>query len=374
MAEKSGTARKTWISKRSWITLAALVGVIAVVASAFAVSGRGDSSQRTGFCAMLPDTIGLYKGNAVTRMGYQVGKITSIKPYPDGTRVQFSIDSKRSVPADVKAVTRSKSILADRSLELVGDSTGPRLEPGDCISVQNSYTPRSISEITGSAADLIEAIAPDNDTRAVEGTINALAQALDGTGPSLAKLMKTAGAAAKNPEATVSDIGAIILNTAPLTTDALDQWSDVASIISKLAPATQVGADVLWPGAVHMIYGMQPVLLMIYKFEPRYGKELYGFMDIAPPHIHVAATQSAKISKALEALPVLATQAAVVSEKNKGAGIRITVPQVRIQTPAPKAFCRGLNTVRAGSCIPERGSSRLVRMSILDLLVAGGRR
>ena len=360
------------MAKKSWITLLALICVPATVVSMIVMSGRNNSSQRTGFCAMLPDTIGLYVGNAVTRMGYPVGKITSIKPYPDAVRVQFSMETRWSVPADVKAVTRSKSILADRSLELVGDSAGARLAPDACISVQDSYTPKSISQITGSAADLIDAIAPDGDTRAVEGSINELAQALDGTGPTLANLMKTAGRAAKNPESTISDIGSIILNTAPLTTDVLNQWSDVASIITKLAPAAQVGADILWPGAVHMIYGMQPVLLAIYKFEPRYGKELYDFLDGAPPSIHVAATQSGKISRALQSLPVLATTASLVTVKNKGAGISIAVPQIRVQTSAPKTFCRGLNRARAGSCVPEQNSSRLVRVDALDLLVAGG--
>ncbi len=38
---------------------------------------RGDG--REGYCADLPDVIGLYVGNPITQMGHQIGEVTSVR-------------------------------------------------------------------------------------------------------------------------------------------------------------------------------------------------------------------------------------------------------------------------------------------------------
>lgn len=338
--------------------------------------GRGDaksSTAQSGYCAILPDTIGLYAGNPVTTMGYPIGKITSITPSDSGVRVEFSLDGSHSVPADAKAVTRSKSILADRSLELIGDGNGPALSPGQCISISNAYTPKSISQITGSAADLIDQIAPNGNTRAVEGSIDQMSTAVAGTGPDVASLMTTAAAAVQSPERMISDIGSIITSTAPLTGDALARWSDVASIINKLPAATDTGARVLWPGAVHMIYGMTPVLQAIYDFVPKYGPEFFALLDFLPGPIHIAATSVGSIQKALTALPVLASTATLVSRRDQGAGVQVAAPWVRVRSADANLLCRNLNAQQKGSCVVDDGQARTARIGALDLLMGVAR-
>ena len=123
--------------------------------------------------------------------------------------------------------------------------------------------------------------------------------------------------------------------------------------------------------APHMTYGMQPVLLMIYKFEPRHGKEPYGFMDIAPPHITSQPRSRPRSARRFEALPVPRRQWS-------WRRIRCRHPDHgaagQIQTPAPKR-----SAVDSTPCAPVHASrtgfeQAFVRMSILDLLVAGGRR
>ena len=135
--------------------MASLVGVIAVGprrsrCPGEAIPRNGPDSAR---CCLTQSAC--TKGNAVTRMGYQVGKITD-QAVPDGRECSSALIQ---APGTRR---RAKSILADQIPGIGPDSTRPSSRPGsgDRISVQNSYTPRSISEITGSAADLIEAIAP----------------------------------------------------------------------------------------------------------------------------------------------------------------------------------------------------------------------
>lgn len=146
--------------------------VIALTATAIASScGVGVTHAQASdanapsetLCAEMPDGIGLYPGNPVTQMGFPVGKVESVVSRGDHVEVVFTTEGGRVFPpADVQAVTRSKSILADRSLELVGnyESGGPTLEPESCIPLRNSHTPKTISEVVGSAADFIERSRP----------------------------------------------------------------------------------------------------------------------------------------------------------------------------------------------------------------------
>jgi ABC-type transporter Mla subunit MlaD len=115
-------------NRKKTIVIATVVTVTAViVGTASAVVASYVSPQSSaGYCADMPDSVGLYPGNPVTQMGYQVGLVKQVRPAGDHVEVTFSLDSGRRYPADVKAVTRSKSLLADRSLELVGNyDSGP---------------------------------------------------------------------------------------------------------------------------------------------------------------------------------------------------------------------------------------------------------
>src|SRR5262249_27311995 len=117
------------------------------------------------YCAMMPDTIGLYVGNPVTQMGYGIGKVTGISAGPTSVRVDFSVTEQRTLPDNVKAVIRSPSILADRSLELVGNYRGgPRLDADGCIPLERSVSPKTLSEVIGSADTFLKSVNPDGST------------------------------------------------------------------------------------------------------------------------------------------------------------------------------------------------------------------
>lgn len=360
--------------RRFWYGTAIFVVIVLVAVSGYFAVGKSSTKAAGGFCAILPDTVGLYEGNQVTQMGYGIGVIESIIPGDDGVRVDFTVDSSRSIPADVKVVTRSKSVLADRSLELVGNYTsGPRLTAGQCVSSENAYTPKSISQITGSAADLIDQIAPNGDTRAVQGAIGGMSEALAGTGPDIARLMETAAAAADSPERIVSDIGSIILNMAPLTGTALEQWEDIASIVNQTPAATDAMADKMWPGVIDLITGLKPILNAIWDFYPKYAnKYLYPTLDSVAEGIHIAATHAGDIKNALSALPSLSAAVALVAVRGKGAALEVAAPSVRIQTGDAQQLCARLNAVHQGGCISAGTDATLTHTGVLDLLMAGG--
>ncbi len=132
------------------------LGIIGGVVAALALSGCAGTAlaadelpPTTGgeFCAEMPDVTGLYADNPVTQMGYRIGRVAAVQPRGDRVLVTFEIDTPpRAIPADVKAVIRSKSLLADRSLELVGElclgssaHRGPMHRPHQQLHAQDDF-------------------------------------------------------------------------------------------------------------------------------------------------------------------------------------------------------------------------------------------
>ncbi|MFZ2172618.1 MAG: MCE family protein, partial [Rhodococcus sp. (in: high G+C Gram-positive bacteria)] len=275
-------------------------------------------------------------------------------------------------PADLKAVTRSKSVLADRSLELVGNYTdGPQLQPNDCVPLTNSYTPESISEIAGSAADLIDAVAPADGSASVQGSIEGMERALRDAGPEIADLLHVASSAAENPSRIVSDIGSIITNMAPLSSDALANWDAIEGILAVLPESMTEGANVLWPGTSKMPPGMTPIAAALYDIQINYGDEIWTGADSGAAAIHIAAGRVGEVQQASTMLPVLADRVRMISSPEYGAGLHIQDPKVRASTADNTALCRVLNGVRSGTCQISGTEAQLVEVGLFDLMLAG---
>jgi len=364
---KSRPTRRTMI-----VIVAVLLAVAATVAAAVRVT---DSDRAAEHCAILPDTIGLYKGNPVTTMGYQIGTVTAIDPKPEGVRVAFTVGDGRSLPAGVRAVTRSKSVLADRSLELVApaDHDGRRLPAGQCISRDNSYTPASISEIAGSAADLMRELAPDADSTTIEGAIEQMARSVDGLGPDVARLMRTASAAATEPEQTIADIGTIVTTMAPLTAEALDKWSDLRSIVTKLPDAAQVAADTLWPGAQRMVAGLIPLIHTVADIQLRYGDELWPLVDMGVDLLHVATARLPEIQGALNSLPALTGLVTLAARPGSSPVLRLPSPFLTVEVADPAAVCAVVKKTTASrqNLCRVHGGSVSIRADALTAIGAG---
>lgn len=358
--------------RRTVIVLLLVAAVL--VATAAAVVARGSSSAGASkHCALLPDTIGLYTGNPVTRMGYQVGTISSISPGPDGVRVEFSVESGQEIPADVRVVTRSKSVLADRSMELVdpAEADGRTLSEGTCVQRENAFTPASISEVAGSAADLLRQLQPDPDSTTVEDSVRRIAQSVDGLGPDVARLMRTASSAASDPEQMIADIGTIVTTMAPLSSQALSRWSDLESVITKLPDATEVAGNILWPGAQRMVAGLVPLIHTVYDVEVRYGDELWPIIGLGIDVLHVAATRVPEIQGALNALPALGESLALAARPGRSSALRIAAPKITVPVADPARVCAAANAGGQRICRIKDGAVSIRADALVAL--GGGR-
>lgn len=174
---------------RRVLTVAVIAMAAAGAAAPAAPLPGGAASAVRHYCAIMTDSIGLYPGNAVTRMGMPVGAVESIDGDTMSVRVTFSLNRRITVPAQVQAVTRTATILADRALELVGgDAATGDLQPGSCIPLERTSTARVNSQAIGAITTLLNQVNGAHGD-AGQRLLLAAGSQLDGTGATIAETL-----------------------------------------------------------------------------------------------------------------------------------------------------------------------------------------
>lgn len=190
---------------RRLCTVAAITVVAAVAAVPAASLLDRPAAAASQYCAIMTDSIGLYPGNAVTRMGIPIGTVDNIDGGTMSVRVTFRLNRRVTVPAEVQAVTRTPTILADRNLELVGgDTAAGELRPGSCIPLERTSTARVNSQTIGAITTLLNELnGAHGDTG--ERLVRAAADQLEGTGSAIAETLTLFAGTVNQPGAGVSD-------------------------------------------------------------------------------------------------------------------------------------------------------------------------
>ncbi|RDI68374.1 MlaD family protein [Nocardia pseudobrasiliensis] len=350
--------------------LLVLAGTATVVAAAVTVALPAESPATHGFCAIMSDAIGLYPGNTVTQMGVPIGRVDRVDADSTRVRVAFTVDN-RALPSSVKAVTRSTSILADRSLELIGNYTsGPRLQAGQCITPDNTATAKSVSEITSATATLINGVTSAGDGHAAQRLLAALTGQLAGNGPAAGAALATAGQAAADPDPLVATLGQMLTDTAPLVSAADRNWSDVDSAIANAPEGLNTVATVVFPAITKIFHYLPTAMDMILDIQLRYGKYLWPGLDAVAATLHLAATHVDSFEKLADSLPMLSESVRAVAAAPAGE-LPVITPRVRVQVGDPARLCAVLDSV-PGRCAPVAGQAQLTDVDVLQLVLRGG--
>ncbi|WP_162904433.1 MlaD family protein [Gordonia rubripertincta] len=358
--------------KRGWlIALTGLALAVVVLVAGTMTVARATDRSGSSRCAYFSESIGLYTGNPVTQMGYPIGTVTDVEPKGAQVRVDFDLSVDRKFPANVKAVIRSRSLLADRQLELVGNyEGGPELPADQCISIDHTATPKSLSEITGSASDFLKALSPDN-TESVATAVAELDEALKGQGDNIHSLLTSAAGAMSDPDQMVADVGSIITNLAPFSTTALENWSTAEEMLAVMPKDLEVASTGLWAGVAEFIDGLGPVVAVIYDIQRNYGGDVEAALDYASVGLRIAAGRSDDIKQLLEGIPAMAS---LVKTDTAAPGVRIRHPRVEVRAANGKVLCQALQAVRPGSCSVVGDRVRISDLNALDGVLAQARR
>jgi phospholipid/cholesterol/gamma-HCH transport system substrate-binding protein len=352
----------------------------AAAAMAAVVIGAGSScasaSRSTAaYCAFVPDTIGLYVDNPVTQMGYPIGKVTAITAGPKRVRVDFSVTKQRKLPSDVKAIIRSPSILADRSLELVGNyAGGPQLDPNGCIPVERSLSPKSLSEIIGSADTFLNAVNADGSTN-IADTVRGVDELAHNNGAGMRHLLTMSSALLDSPDQEISDIGSIIQNTARLTTALTEIRGPVKEILQDLPGTARDMATALdglarFAGASG-IGNFGPLIELVAVLETRLGDETQITLDTVSDALRKISPHANKLASLFNGMPWwINTAANHFNAKQFGTfNIAYRPPLYRVPTHDGLALCGAMNASMPGSCADVNGQPYAVDVALLQYVL-----
>jgi virulence factor Mce-like protein len=351
-----------------------------VIASAITVtlasSSCGSEERHAAiYCAYMPDTIGLYVGNPVTQMGYPIGEITSIQAGPTQVRVGFDLSEGRVIPSAVKAVIRSASILADRSLELVGNyDGGQRLEPAGCIPLSRSLSPKSLSEVIGSADTFLTAINASGSQN-IADTVRGVDQLARGNGARSAQLLTSSSALLDSPDQAISDIGSIIENTSRLST-ALKETRDPLKEILTDAPTTTADLSVAFNGAGRLanpegIGSLGPLVETVATLETRLGDETQLTLDTVSATVRKVTPHANALAHLFNPVPWWINTAVNHFNAHQFSPFNIAYrpPLFRVRSHDGLAMCGYMNASVPGSCADVNGQPFAMDVALLQYVL-----
>lgn len=353
----------------------AVVGLLTLATAATAggcSSSVASSPQAAQYCALMPDSVGLYVDNPVTQMGYPIGTVTSISPSAGEVRVDFTVTEDRRLPADVRAVIRSTSILADRSLELVGNpKSGPQLPLGACIPRSQSFTPKSLSEVIGSATNFIDSINPAGSTN-VGDVVRGVDQAIQNNGPGINDLLTTTSAVLDSPDQAISDIDSIIANLAELTATLTDIREPLKQVLLD-AQQTTVDVDTTLYQGKFIFHGIIPFITLLSDLETNLGDETQLTLDTVSAALRKVTPHANRLANLLNPVPWwINTLANHFNERQFSISYR--PPLYRIRTPDGFALCGIMNAQVPGSCANVAGQPYAVDVALLQYVFAQANR
>jgi phospholipid/cholesterol/gamma-HCH transport system substrate-binding protein len=357
--------------------------VIAVVLAASCATscGRPTETKAAQFCAMMSDSVGLYVGNPVTQMGYKIGTVKTLQPTGTGVEVGFTIDDNRAISQDVKAVTRSPSILADRALELVGNySGGPRLQPDECVPRSRTSTPLSISQVIGSATTFVNAITPDGSTN-IKDSLAGMDQAMKGNGQGANDLLTRSSALLDNPDQTINDLGEITRNMAELTSTLRANRATLKEIVQDM-PLTGPSIVKAAAGADNLSHPLPELIQAVNDLELQLGPDLQLALDTVTESVRILSPHYKGIADLLNPLPRFisglngeppgADAGALAKRLNNHVFDLLTwrPPLFRIPTPNGLLACGMMNASMPGSCADVGGMPYAVDTALLQYVLS----
>lgn len=196
----------TALLSRTGRILSALVVLALVVAAVVVLSERDGTRTLT---ADFTATNSLYKGSDVKILGVPVGTVTKLEPRGDVVRATIEYDAEVDLPADVKAVLVSPSVVGDRFVQLAPAYTkGAKLEASAHVPQSRTAVPVELDQVYQSLDDLSVALGPRgaNKDGSLSKLLDASARQLDGEGRQINDTIRDVGQLSQTLENSSDDL------------------------------------------------------------------------------------------------------------------------------------------------------------------------
>ncbi|OBI76821.1 MlaD family protein [Mycobacterium asiaticum] len=365
-----------------------LIAVSAASVVATVVTGAKlmapDFGANRALCAEFRDAVGLYPGNKVQLLGIDVGAVTAITNEADHVRVDFTVPNDLELPADVGALSYSQSVVADRHVELTKPyAAGPKLTGAQCIKLESTRTPISVSQTFSAVDKLAGTILGSGEgqdpmkapgAQAINESLAALSRSLEGTGPQLGETLRNLVALVGDPNNADAESRRLLANSEVLTSDLLQHWDTFSTVIQTLPESLRMieGLSTGFGSALgHLAHSLPLLVDALNRFGPRAYNNIGD--KLIPWLRDVLTAFTPQIVGFINALPPVTNWIASQYQPAWGThNVTYLPPQVSISPTQARAACDALRqrniTGAEAACAPGR-SPDAVSLGLTDLLL-----
>lgn len=223
------------------MVVAVVVALIAVVA-VVVVAGSG---KKHGV-AYFESVKSVYPHDKIRILGVEVGTIDDIVPEDDRVRVEFSYDSKYTLPADVRAAIVSPTLVATRFIQLdPAYADGPRFPDGGTIPAERTVSPLEFDDLKSELSRVAKALGPDglDRTGALSDFLDVAAQNGNGQGKRFNVMIRELSGALETLSEGRGDLFGTVRNLQVFVSAVAAMDTQVAEFNRRLGGVSDVLAD-----------------------------------------------------------------------------------------------------------------------------------
>lgn len=338
-----------------WLVSAGSLALVGTLIVAGFVAQQAATPTRS-YCADLHDAVGVFAGNTVTRRGVGVGTISEVETVGQTARVTFTVEADQKLPADIKAATVSPSIIAVRQLALLGDYTGgTTLHPGQCIPIDRTSTPVSISKSLESVGKVGRELTIDGgpgQLASVLSSVNTVGNELAGTGPVLNAMIKQLAVAPRTPiTGALGDMATVIDNVSALSGGIVSNGGLFRNLVTELTPLLESTIVPLAQEASDVAVALPDTINVLADLMTRYQKFAWPALDAVVPIARLVGAGMRNFGDVLGLVPVLIRSFDIAFDQ-QSLGLRISYSPPKTQIPAknPELTCASVNRIFPGQC------------------------
>ncbi|MFF2554318.1 MlaD family protein [Nocardia sp. NPDC058058] len=340
---------RSFIASRAFVSI--MAGVLAVIVAAVgAVYFLEPNKKMIAYCAIMPDGIGLYRGNDVKMRGMKVGSVTDLRPEGTGVRVDFEVEAAHPLRGEASATTVSDSIVADRTLAVFG-TKGADWKNADCIT--KTVTPKSLTQTFSAMSKVADELQGGDDPAQadrIKQAITLFDRATAGSGPKINDIITQLSAALRSPDAAVSHIGSLIDKLNELIASVANNWGDLRQMLDGFAPILQTVNDV-WDQVTELVNSIVTILPWLNDVTTKYGGPILQLLDSSVPLVHLLGANVGGLQQLVSMVPSIAGMFRTATDPQTGAiGVSWAAPRVALPAPQAEQVCAALNAVAPGRC------------------------
>ncbi|MGE0214771.1 MCE family protein [Mycolicibacterium sp.] len=301
-------------------TVLAVVLVAVIAGAGYLLVRSVGVTERVEVTAYFERTTGVFAGDEVRIRGVSVGKIERIDPEPTRVKVTFWFDARYPVPADVKAVIISPTLVTARAIQLTPPYRGgPTLQDGAVIGEQRTAVPVEWDEVRTQLQRLATTLEPTEPggVSTMGALVHTTAENLRGQGAAIRTSILHLSQAISALGDHSGDIFTSVKNLSILVSALQDSTDLLRRLNVNLASVSGVLADD--PGDVAgAIADLDDVVGEVTEFVAE-NRESLGTTSDNLAAVSTAMTESLDdIKQALHILPTVAANAANLYQPAQG--------------------------------------------------------